>query len=147
SVRLLPGLLGQARHGPQSSRRALRGAISQNWPMRAAAWMQAERTLRRSRPHMGRQAGPMPRGTALAGAWADALALLREDMLRRDAAARTRGAYETDLAQFARWAGGQGLAPGEVGPKAVRRYIASLSEQGAAASTTGRKLAALRALF
>jgi site-specific recombinase XerD len=34
-----------------------------------------------------------------------------------------------------------------VGPKEVRRYIAHLSEQGAAPTTTARKLAALRALF
>ena len=35
----------------------------------------------------------------------------------------------------------------DVGPKAVRRYIASLSQRGAAPTTTARKLAALRALF
>jgi integrase/recombinase XerC/integrase/recombinase XerD len=81
------------------------------------------------------------------GAWEAAISLLEEDMRRRDAAERTRRAYGTDLRQFARWAAEQGLAPTDVGPKAVRRYIARLSEQGAAPSTSARKLAALRALF
>ncbi len=57
-----------------------------------------------------------------------------------------------DVGQFARWAIARGMAPQEVDAKAVRRYIAHLSERapaGAAAapSTSARKLAALRALF
>jgi site-specific recombinase XerD len=80
-------------------------------------------------------------------AWNDALALLEDDLLRRDAAARTRRAYGVDLAQFARWAAALGLPPEAVGPRDVRRYIALLSDANAAASTTARKLAALRALF
>jgi site-specific recombinase XerD len=80
-------------------------------------------------------------------AWNDALELLEDDLLRRDAAARTRRAYGVDLAQFARWADTRGLQPEGVGPRDVRRYIALLSEKNAAASTTARKLAALRALF
>ncbi|HXR28779.1 MAG TPA: tyrosine recombinase [Solirubrobacteraceae bacterium] len=82
-----------------------------------------------------------------AGEWAQALDLLAEDLARRDAAPRTRRAYGVDLRQFAAWAVDQGLSPREVGPKAVRRYVASLSERGAAPSTSARKLAALRALF
>ncbi len=84
---------------------------------------------------------------ALPGPWAQAIALLGEDMRRRDSAERTRNAYSTDLRQFADWAHAQGLAPEDVGPKTVRRYVARLSEQGAAPSTSARKLAALRALF
>jgi site-specific recombinase XerD len=80
-------------------------------------------------------------------AWREAIGLLMEDLTRRDAAERTRRAYGVDLEQFARWAGEQGLGPGELDPKAVRRYIARLSELGAAPSTSARKLAALRALF
>jgi site-specific recombinase XerD len=99
-------------------------------------------------------------------AWSAALELLDEDLRRRDAAERTRRAYAIDLAQFAAWAGGQGLAPQDVGPKAVRRYIAHLSSpprarpvtapagehpraaaRPAAPTTAARKLAALRALF
>jgi site-specific recombinase XerD len=83
----------------------------------------------------------------LEAAWGAAIALLGEDLRRRDAAERTRRAYDTDLGQFARWSIEQRLAPGDVGPKAVRRYVARLSERGAAPSTSARKLAALRALF
>jgi site-specific recombinase XerD len=86
------------------------------------------------------------------GAWAHALELLQEDLHRRDAAPRTRRAYAADLRQFARWADARGLAPATVDAKAVRRYIAHLSERSpggasAAPSTAARKLAALRALF
>jgi site-specific recombinase XerD len=85
-------------------------------------------------------------------AWAEASGLLEVDLRRRDAAARTRHAYALDVAQFAQWASAGGLAPADVDPKAVRRYIAHLSErppagQGVAPSTCARKLAALRALF
>ncbi len=89
---------------------------------------------------------------SLRAAWAEASALLEGDLRRRDAAARTRHAYTLDVAQFAQWASACGLAPADVDPKAVRRYIAHLSErppagEGVAPSTSARKLAALRALF
>jgi site-specific recombinase XerD len=91
-------------------------------------------------------------------AWAQAAALLEEDLRRRDAAPRTRRAYAVDVGQFARWASDRGLSsPREIDSKAVRRYIAHLSERApagarsgetrAAPSTSARKLAALRALF
>jgi site-specific recombinase XerD len=95
----------------------------------------------------------------LRSAWAQANALLDEDLHRRDAAPRTRRAYAVDVGQFARWAIRRGLAPDAVDPKAVRRYIAHLSEPARdglangeelrrpAPSTSARKLAALRALF
>jgi site-specific recombinase XerD len=88
----------------------------------------------------------------LRGVWAQAVALLGEDLRRRDAAERTRRAYAVDVAQFARWAIREGVAPGEVDAKLVRRYVAHLSEGSpggarAAPSTSARKLAALRALF
>jgi site-specific recombinase XerD len=91
-------------------------------------------------------------GPPLQATWQAAIALLEEDLRRRDAAWRTRRAYRVDLEQFALWAGALGLAPTEVGPRAVRRYVAHLSErselgQGLAPATTARKLAALRALF
>jgi site-specific recombinase XerD len=79
--------------------------------------------------------------------WSAALRLLEDDLLGRHAAERTRRAYGGDLSQFARWATARGLSPEDVGPRDVRRYIALLSEKNAAASTTARKLAALRALF
>jgi site-specific recombinase XerD len=96
---------------------------------------------------MGTRAATAGQGKPLDGTWEAALALLGEDLRRRDAAERTRRAYAVDLRQFAGWAGAQGLLPQDVGPKAVRRYIAELSERGSAPSTSARKLAALRALF
>jgi site-specific recombinase XerD len=91
--------------------------------------------------------GSEPERAALEELWREALQMLVEDLRRRDAAARTIRAYGVDLEQFSSWAIAAGLRPRDVGPKAVRRYIAHLSELGAAATTTARKLAALRALF
>jgi integrase/recombinase XerC/integrase/recombinase XerD len=95
-------------------------------------------TMRRADEESGEELPPL---------WAAALALLEEDLIRRDAAPRTRRAYALDGRQFAAWAAVRGLAPADVGPKAVRRYIAGLSERSAAPATSARKLAALRALF
>jgi site-specific recombinase XerD len=88
----------------------------------------------------------------LAEEWREAIELLQDDLRRRDAAERTRRAYGVDLEQFASWAAAEGLAPQQVAPKAVRRYIAHLSSRSqggreAAPRTSARKLAALRALF
>jgi integrase/recombinase XerC/integrase/recombinase XerD len=80
-------------------------------------------------------------------AWGGALELLQEDLRRRDAAERTRRAYRVDLEQFAGWAQTGGLAPTDVGVRDVRRYVARLSEGGAAPASTARKLAAVRGLF
>ncbi|HWX74252.1 MAG TPA: tyrosine-type recombinase/integrase, partial [Solirubrobacteraceae bacterium] len=85
--------------------------------------------------------------TEPAPAWAAALSLLERDLERRDAAARTRRAYRSDLRDLAAWAGAAGLAPRDIDAGAVRRYVAHLSSAGAAARTTARKLAAIRALF
>jgi integrase/recombinase XerC/integrase/recombinase XerD len=82
-----------------------------------------------------------------ARAWEAALALLDDDLRRRDAAQKTRHAYGVDIRQFAAWALAAGLAPEQVNSRAVRRYIAHLSEARAAPATSARKLAALRALF
>jgi site-specific recombinase XerD len=91
-------------------------------------------------------------GSEPQAAWQAAVALLDEDLCRRDAAWRTRHAYRVDLEQFALWAGARGLAPAEVSPREVRRYVAHLSDRskgggGMAPASTARKLAALRALF
>jgi site-specific recombinase XerD len=83
----------------------------------------------------------------LAPAWRQALELLEEDLRRRDAAEKTRRAYRVDICQFASWAALQDLAPADIAPKLVRRYIAGLSERDMAPSTSARKLASLRALF
>jgi site-specific recombinase XerD len=79
--------------------------------------------------------------------WREALELLDSDLRRRDAASRTRRAYGVDLDQFARWATVRSMTPAEVGPRELRRYVAQLSEEGAAPATAARKLAALRSLF
>lgn len=76
-----------------------------------------------------------------------ALALLDEDLHRTNAAPRTRRAYAIDTLQFGAWADAHELAPTTVGVRDIRRYIARLSEQGLSATTTARKLAAIRALF
>jgi integrase/recombinase XerC/integrase/recombinase XerD len=93
-------------------------------------------------PQTGSRGTPSP-----ASLWREAIALLEEDLRRRDAAERTRRAYAVDLAQLASWATARGQRPTDVGPRDVRRYIAHLSDRGAAPATSARKLAALRALF
>ncbi len=85
--------------------------------------------------------------TQLPPAWQQALELLQADLKRRDAAEKTCRAYRVDISQFAQWAAAQGVTPETVDPKLVRRYIAHLSEQHVAPSTSARKLASLRALF
>ena len=79
--------------------------------------------------------------------WRDAMALMDADLRRRGAAEKTRRAYGVDVAQFAAWCDSQGLVPAEVTPRILRRYVARLSDQRRAASTSARKLAAVRALF
>jgi site-specific recombinase XerD len=87
-------------------------------------------------------------GAELPQGWLNALALLDAELIRRDAASRTRRAYRIDTEGFARWAAGHGVAePAALTPKHVRRWIAALSAAGAAPSTSARKLAAARALF
>jgi site-specific recombinase XerD len=107
----------------------------------------AENERPRARVRRAAQAEKHASEAPLNEAWCEAIGLLERDLTRRDAAVRTKRAYATDLAQFARWAAVRGLQPGDVGPRDVRRYIAALSQRGTAPSTSARKLAALRALF
>ncbi|HEY3971176.1 MAG TPA: tyrosine recombinase XerC [Solirubrobacteraceae bacterium] len=83
----------------------------------------------------------------LSGPWLQALALLDEDLRRTNAAPRTRRAYAVDTLQFAFWADAKEIAPSAVGPRDVRRYLAMLTDRALSATTTARKLAAIRALF
>jgi integrase/recombinase XerC/integrase/recombinase XerD len=94
---------------------------------------------------MGAHATDTP--PSLGEPWIRALALLDEDLRRTSVALRTRRAYGVDTLQFARFADAHDLIPSTVGVRDVRRYIAHLSEQGLSATTTARKLAAIRALF
>ena len=79
--------------------------------------------------------------------WAQALALLDRDLLRRGAAERTRRAYAGDAQRFADWARGGGLAPDAVDARALRRYAAGLSAKGLQPATVARALASLRGFF
>jgi len=103
------------------------------------------------KPHMPAreeaQSAPRQPPPALPAPWREALELLEQDLVRRDAAERTRRAYRIDAAGFAAWAAEQRLGPAELSPRHIRRYVALLSTRGAAPTTSARKLAALRALF
>ncbi|HET7121058.1 MAG TPA: tyrosine recombinase XerC [Solirubrobacterales bacterium] len=79
--------------------------------------------------------------------WEEALALYDRDLRARGSAERTRRAYGVDLGGFAEWAGEQGLGPGDLRHRDVRRFGAGLSNAGAAPATVARKLAAIRGLF
>ncbi len=83
----------------------------------------------------------------LAADWQTALAGFDADLRRRAVAAKTRTAYASDTVQFAAWATERGLTPSAVDVRALRRYVAGLSERGQAPTTVARKLAALRGLF
>lgn len=75
------------------------------------------------------------------------MAAYDRDLRARGSAERTRRAYGVDLGGFAEWAGGQGLDPGDVRYRDVRRFGAGLSNAGAAPATVARKLAAIRGLY
>jgi integrase/recombinase XerC/integrase/recombinase XerD len=85
--------------------------------------------------------------TPLTPEWDGALNAFDADLRRRAVAAKTRRAYAIDTHQFARWASDHGLAPSAVDVRALRRYVAGLTEAGQAPTTVARKLAALRGLF
>jgi site-specific recombinase XerD len=87
------------------------------------------------------------RQPGLGDPWRQALARLDQDLLRSGAAPRTRRAYAVDTLQFASWVERRGLEPTGVSPRDVRLYIAHLSTRHCSATTTARKLAAIRALF
>ncbi len=69
----------------------------------------------------------------------------------RNASAHTVAGYMMDMAQFARFTwGGDALPPfawGEVDRFAARRFLVSSQKEGAAATTTSRKLSSLRAFY
>ncbi len=79
--------------------------------------------------------------------WDSALREYDRELRTRGAAERTRRAYAVDLAGFVEWAEPQGLAPGDVRYRDVRRFAAGLSAADAAPATVARKLAAIRGLY
>jgi len=80
-------------------------------------------------------------------AWERALDALAADLRRRAASTNTRAAYASDGAQLAAWATAHEVDPEGMDMRTLRRYVASLSEEGQAPSTVARKLAATRALL
>ena len=79
--------------------------------------------------------------------WGSALADYDRDLRARGSAERTRRAYGVDLGGFEEWAEQQGLGPGDIRHRDVRRYAAGLSAAGAAPATVARKLASIRGLY
>jgi integrase/recombinase XerC/integrase/recombinase XerD len=83
----------------------------------------------------------------ISAAWQTALEALADDLKRRAVSANTAHAYGLDAGQLARWATARETDPATIDVRTLRRYMASLSEQGKAPTTIARKLAAARALF
>lgn len=94
-----------------------------------------------------RSPGPAPEPARVTDPWSRALARHEAALSRAGSAPRTRRAYRSDLSQLAAWARGRGEDPAQIGYRGLRRYAATLSERGLAASTVARKLAAVSGLF
>ncbi len=84
---------------------------------------------------------------AISDQWRSALEAFDADLRRRAVADKTRSAYASDTAQLAAWATDRSVEPAAIDFRALRRYAASLSEQGHAPATVARKLASIRGLF
>jgi site-specific recombinase XerD len=85
--------------------------------------------------------------TPAEASWADSLSGFDDWQRARGMREKTRRAYGVDLGQLADWAAGRGLEPGEISHRDLRRFAAVLGEHGAAKSTVGRKLAAIRTFY
>ncbi len=83
-------------------------------------------------------------GTELSPRWEAALLEFAREQGRRGAAAATKRAYASDLAELAEWATARGADPGELRYRDLRGFAAQLSQRGLAKSSVGRKLAAVR---
>jgi site-specific recombinase XerD len=88
-----------------------------------------------------------PTEVQLRPAWSAALRSFDGSLRARGMAEKTRRAYGVDLGQLAEWAGAQGLDPGAVDHRALRRFAGVLSERGHSRSTVARKLAAVRSFY
>ena len=91
--------------------------------------------------------GSDPPADPLTPEWRAALDAFASDLRRRAVAPRTLRAYATDAREFAGWAAGRGLDPATVDVRALRRFVAALSQRGSAPATVARKLAAVRGLL
>ena len=74
-------------------------------------------------------------------------AFLEMQSAERGAARNTLDAYRRDLVNFANFCADMGRTYVEAGPDDIRAYFTSLQAEGLAASTTARRLSALRQLF
>jgi integrase/recombinase XerC/integrase/recombinase XerD len=84
---------------------------------------------------------------ACSAQWRTVLDDFAADLTRRAVSRNTVHAYGSDAHQLAGWATSQGLEPEALSMRALRRYVAGLSEQGHSPTTVARKLAAVRAMF
>ena len=85
--------------------------------------------------------------SALRARWDRALKTFDSDLERRAVAPKTRRAYGGDLGRFARWCAEEHLEPAAVSVRDLRRYAASLSRHGLAATSLARAIASLRAFY
>lgn len=85
--------------------------------------------------------------TAPNPSWARALGAFDTALRTRGLGEQTRRAYGADLGQLAEWATAQGIEPGAVDARVLRRFAGVLSERGNSRSTVARKLAAFRAFY
>jgi len=83
-------------------------------------------------------------GTKVSPRWEAALLGFAREQDRRGAAASTKRAYASDLAELAEWATARGTDPGELRYRDLRGFAAMLSGRGLKKSSVGRKLAAVR---
>ena len=95
---------------------------------------------------MAARASHVP-ATALRARWDGALKTFDSDLERRAVAPKTRRAYGGDLARFAHWSAEEQLEPAAVSVRDLRRYAASLSRHGLAATSLARAIASLRAFY
>jgi integrase/recombinase XerC len=73
---------------------------------------------------------------------------LRSAQAERDLSSHTLAAYNSDLGQFAQWAGRSRVVEvGDVDRKLLRRYVSFLSERGLARRSIARKASAVRAFL
>ena len=81
------------------------------------------------------------------GRWTRDLGTFDAALRARGMAEKTRRAYGVDLQQLAEWADRQGIEPGAIDHRTLRRFAGVLSERGMSRSTIARKLASIRSFY
>jgi integrase/recombinase XerC/integrase/recombinase XerD len=85
--------------------------------------------------------------TPIEASWRAQLGQFDAWLRARGMADKTRRAYGTDLDQLADWGAAQGIEPGEMSARMLRRYAGVISERGLSKTSVARKLAATRAFY